>query len=103
MTKKTLKEYCIEFDSVLDKYSDFGACDSEPQFHFRNALYCKIFKETDKVPEDARSWELYSSRTGVGKASKEMTSKLNTLIKRIPKAPFSEVKEVLSWYGLEEN
>ena len=102
MTKKTLKEHCLEFEKVMEKYSDFGACDTEPRFHYENALYCMIVKEETKIPDSADRWELYSSMTGVGKASKEMTSKLKTLVKRIPNAPFTEVKEVQSWYGLRE-
>ena len=86
----------------MSKYQEFGATDTEPRFNFKNALFCKIVKQVDKIPQDAGDWELYSSMTGVGTAAKSMTARLTTLINSIPKTPYDEVQEVIRFYGLED-
>ena len=98
----TLLEKCKEFEELMSQYRKFGATDTEPRFHFRNALYCKIHKEVDKVPKNADDWELYSSMEGSELAAEEMTKALKPIIESIDDASHKEVKEVISWYGIEE-
>lgn len=97
-----LLEKCKGFEDLMNKHSKFGASDSEPRYHFRNALYCKIHKEENKIPQDAGSWELSSSMKGSDLVAEELSEALKSIIESIENSPYKEVKEVISWYGIEE-
>ena len=98
----SLLDKCKEFEDLMSQYSKFGATDTEPRFHFRNALYCKIHKDVDKTPKNADDWELYSSMSGSEQAAEELTKALKPIIESIDNAPHKEVKEVIFWYGIDE-
>lgn len=98
----TLLDKCKEFEELMTQHRKFGANDTEPRFHFKNALYCKIHKEVDKIPKNANDWELYSSMEGSDVVAEELTKALKPIIDSIENTPHKEVKEVVYWYGIEE-
>lgn len=98
----SLLDKCKEFEELMNKYSKYGATDPEPLFQFRNTLRCKIYKDTERIPNNADDWELYSVIEGAEFVAEELTQAFTPIIKSIDESSQKEVKEVVRWYGIEE-
>jgi hypothetical protein len=68
---KNIAHIMKEWDKVQGKYSKFGATDTEPDWHFQDALR-HAYQGVRKVPVDG-NWELFSSVPGSRAAAKELT------------------------------
>lgn len=49
------------FSTVQQRFSNFGACDSEPCYVFADLLRKTIRGKEPTVPKTAEDWQLYSS------------------------------------------
>jgi len=98
--KKTLKDRIEVFEKIMWEYSEFGASDTEPRFHFKNALYVKIHNGKDRIPRSANEWELFSTMQGVNPVARRLSNLLTTLVKSIPNSPHREVQDVIDEYAL---
>lgn len=97
---KSLLEKCKDLDKTRSKLSDFGAFDTEPRNNFFRLLKAKIVKgENPEVKNE--DWELYSI-PGSNQAAQRLTNRMKTLIKHIDKTPYEQIKEVITYYGLNQ-
>lgn len=97
-TVEKIKELVKEFETLQTKYSSFGACDSEPNWVFEKV----IVYACDGKPFDgcigSYGWQLYSSKTGVKKVEKELTTKAKKVYNAISKSPVMVAKEIRRYY-----
>ncbi len=49
-----------EIDAAMSKYSDYGACDSEPVYVVRRILEKALKGKPVTVPRTGNGWQLYS-------------------------------------------
>lgn len=59
--------------ATMDKYSDFGASDTEPRGVLADLIIAVAEGKSVTVPQNARQWQLYSSMKGSFFAAKELT------------------------------
>lgn len=91
-----------KFEAVQTKFSDEGACDSEPSWVFKDLMRKAIKNGGEFVPVSKRGWQLYSG-------GKEATAaaQLNTAAKRvhnlIQKQSHVAVKQASKWYGWDDD
>lgn len=97
----TLLNLCKEFEELQNKLSNFGAADTEPNYHFMHSLRKKINDNEDYIPSNADEWELYTSMEGSEEAAEKMTSALKNLLNKIDNGLHKEVLEVKNYYGLD--
>ena len=93
-------ELVKKFEAVQDKFSTNGAWDSEPSWHFKNAIYrAMIGREFN--PLDARGWELYSSVAGGSRAAAQLNTAAKRVANLVSKMRDTEKVWVSDYYGLD--
>lgn len=98
-----VREAFREFDQVASKYSDYGACDSEPRYVMRRVLRVHLGLEESKRPDwwptTGEDWQLYTSNMPCGKAARGLSSGLKKLFKKLKKLYFNaEARETIKSY-----
>lgn len=91
------------FEAVQDKYSDWGACDTEPnctfKFILRRHLSEKPVEFSPSGDSDSNMWELFSSMSGWKRANRALTTACKKVLTALDKATYKEIKEVDEWFG----
>ena len=83
-------------DALQSKLSKFGAGDTEPDWHYqnaiRNAFHGKKFESLN-----ADGWELFSVVKGSGKAASRMNAATRKITNLILGAKVSELDAIRDW------
>ena len=91
-----IKKAHDSMDKLMTNLRDFGAADSEPDWHYqdaiRNALKGVPFKSLT-----AREWELFSDMKGAKLAAVMMNAATRKITKLILAASIREVPEIRHW------
>ena len=105
IAKNPITRSIAKFEAVQDKYSSFGAYDTEPNYMFRHALRkhfsgleVKFGNPAGKDGEDF--WQIYTSMAGWRKANRAMTSACKRVLKAMDKATMKQIREVADYYDL---
>ena len=92
------------FEKVQDKYSEFGAADSEPNYHYR-ARIRKVIQGADldamieRLNDHDDPWELYSI-SGSKRANRALTTAFKKAAKVVQKMTHAEVMRMNEYYDL---
>ena len=85
-----------EMDELQISLSDFGASDTEPDWHYqdavRNAINGKAFGYLS-----AKQWELFSDMSGANRAAQKMNKATRKVVDLILWAPLKEQDEIREW------
>lgn len=61
-----VREAFKEMYALMDRYSEFGASDTEPRAVFAGLMFAQLDGETPPVPDTAHGWDLFTDMEGVG-------------------------------------
>jgi len=101
MSIEQVREAVKEFESVQQKYADFGAWDTEPDGVFQVLLKRAFVKGECKVPRSSSAWQLYTSSmdcTEAGEALGDACQRVVDLVVRTPLSERAELKRYLKGY-----
>jgi hypothetical protein len=98
--KTAFIELVKKFEAVQDKFRSNGAWDTEPSWHFKNAMYRAMIGREFK-PLDARGWELYSSVAGGSRAAAQLNTAAKRVANMVSKMNDKEKAWVRDYYGLD--
>jgi len=89
-----------EFQELQEKYSDFGASDTEPNTIFRHVVRLALDGYGAEIKlNDNFDWELYSNLEGWQKAAGLLTMKGIEVINFINKCEISQLEELKKAVG----
>jgi hypothetical protein len=97
---KLLKEQYEAAERVFVELSEYGASDTEPDYHFQRALKT-AFEGKAKIPASASEWQLFSSMNGSGAAAKRLTQatrRVCTLIRNLPLKATKHAVEFINFW-----
>jgi hypothetical protein len=90
----TIKAAIVDVQKTMDRYSKFGATDSEPDGKFQWLLVRTIRGKSVTVPGTADGWNLYDDMPGANRAAGAIAKKVQVVVDRILATPIGEAKEV---------
>jgi len=80
---ETLKRLIHEFEKTQEKYAKFGAHDTEPDAIFQQLLVTAARQGRDRVPREAKGWDLYTCSMDCSEAGAALTAKADEIVKFI--------------------
>jgi hypothetical protein len=89
-----VKEQVKRMEETMDKYSDFGAGDTEPDAVFQWQIRQKMEGMTRPLPRTTRAWQLYSGMRGVGLAAHALTIRLKAVLEAMDGVTVKELDEL---------
>jgi len=93
-----LRQIIDEFEEAQTKYSDWGACDTEPD-HFFEALMRKAVEGKDFPVVKPEHWQLFSSTRGWKSKANVLRRKAKKAFDAMQKAPHKVVLDVAKYHG----
>jgi len=93
-----IKAAMMHMRAIQLKYSQYGACDSEPTYQVERVAQ-EALKGNPFTPLDANDWELYTATKKCGTAARSMTAAARKLHNAIHKASLLEVLGACERYG----
>lgn len=75
-------------------WCNYGAGDTEPRWHFTNAL------RGNEIPETARDWEIFYDMKGADSIATEMTHHLKRILKEAAVTPVPIRRSVFAYFGI---
>ena len=72
VTLESYDELVDQFRAVQEKYSEYGACDTEPRYFFHLAIE-QAKKGIVEIPQNSDEWDIFASMEGHEKVSSAMT------------------------------
>lgn len=73
-TAAAVKDIFRQWTAESYRYRTCGARDTEPQWHFEDALRNALLHKSYKAPSSANEWELFSSIASSGKAARQLAT-----------------------------
>ena len=71
-----------KMEEVMQKYSGFGASDTEPDWQFQNLLARVVQGKEYKIPQ-GEEWELYTATMSCKRAANALTSQAARVVKAV--------------------
>jgi len=101
ISKNKIHQAIKKFEETQDKYSEFGAYDTEPRCAFYHAIRQHVAGSDSILMaiENPGYWELYSSMSGHKRAAKALATACKRVLKVIDAAPYKDLKQAHDWYG----
>lgn len=94
MTDELVDEITL-MEDLMHKYSEFGAEDTEPDWHFQNTLRKAINGEDGVIwPINAEWWELYTASMDCSEAGKALTKQAEKIVSVIRETKMKDFKQV---------
>ena len=92
---ETLKALHKQMDQLQTKLSNWGASDTEPDYHYQNAVR-NAFSGKEFEPLTCRQWEMFD-KPGFENAVRLMNSLTQKIVNYIRSTPLSEIGELKKW------
>jgi hypothetical protein len=85
-----------EMDQLQSNLSKYGAGDTEPDWHYQNAVRNAVLgREFESL--NAHGWEIFDGVAGSGKAAQRLNAQTRKITKLILGARVSELHEIREW------
>jgi len=98
---RKLNDAIKAFQDAQDKYSEYGAYDTEPRCVFADLLENAVEGREVIVPRSGDGWQLYTASMKCGIAARGLHSAAKKAVDAIKGAPVNslgELKKVVEWW-----
>ena len=98
---KNIIEEISEFKKLQDKYSEFGARDTEPDYLFQLMLFSDISGRGSFIPNSVNGWQLFDIKGSI-KIAAELTHKAKKISSLIKEVKLKDYFNLLEIYGIDK-